>query len=136
MRAEITVAAGVLERDDGCVLIARRPVEKHAGGFWEFPGGKVGEGETARAALDRELGEELGIEVLEARPLIGYRHSYPERDVVLRVFRVLRYAGKPVGCEGQPLKWVALDMLLDNGLLPADEPIVEALKLSRAGARS
>ncbi len=136
MRPEITVAAGVLEADDGRVLIARRPEDKHAGGLWEFPGGKIAAGETARAALDRELEEELGIEVVEARPLIGYRHSYPERDVVLRVFRVLRYIGEPEGREGQPLRWVAPDELLESGLLPADEPIVDALKLSRAAARS
>lgn len=136
MGAEITVAAGVLEADDGSVLIARRPDDKHAGGFWEFPGGKLAAGETARAALDRELAEELGIEVLEAKPLIGYRHSYPERDVVLRVFRVLRYRGEPEGREGQPLRWVVPDELLDAGLLPADEPVVEALKFSRAATRS
>ena len=136
MRPEITVAAGVLEAEDGRVLIARRADSKHAGGFWEFPGGKVAAGETARAALDRELAEELGIEVVEAAPLIGYRHSYPERDVVLRVFRVLRYTGEPEGREGQPLRWVATEKLLESGLLPADEPIVEALKLSRAAVRS
>jgi len=136
VRPEITVAAGVLEADDGSVLIARRPEEKHAGGFWEFPGGKVDAAETARAALDRELAEELGIEVIEARPLIGYRHTYDERDVVLRVFRVLRYRGEPAGREGQPIRWVAPEALLESGLLPADEPIIEALKLSRAAARS
>jgi 8-oxo-dGTP diphosphatase len=136
LRPEITVAAGVLEADDGSVLIARRPEDKHAGGFWEFPGGKVAPGESARAALDRELAEELGIEVIEARPLIGYRHSYPDRDVVLRVFLVLRYRGEPEGREGQPLRWVVPDELLDAGLLPADEPVVEALKVNRAAARS
>jgi 8-oxo-dGTP diphosphatase len=136
MREEIVVAAGVIEASDGTVLIARRPEDKHAGGFWEFPGGKVRDGESARAALDRELEEELGISVLKAAPLIGYRHTYPERDVVLRVFRVHRYVGEPSGLEGQPIRWVAAEELHNSNLLPADAPIIEALLLSRAAVRS
>ncbi len=131
----IVVVAGVLENAAGRVLITQRPAGKHAAGYWEFPGGKRRPGESARAALARELREELGIHVQQAEPLIDYVHHYPERWVRLQVFRVRRYAGEPQGCEGQPLRWAMLEELLPAGLLPADEPIVRALALSRAADR-
>ncbi len=135
-RLEITVAAGVLRDSAGRVLLAQRPAEKHVGGYWEFPGGKLQAGESARAALDRELGEELGIRVLEAKPLIGYRHEYPDRDVILRVFDVVEFSGEPVGREGQPLRWLDWNQLQRfDGLLPADEPIISAIA-SKAGDRN
>ena len=80
------VAAGVIRGADGHVLIAKRPLDKHQGGLWEFPGGKVEEGETAEAALARELAEELGIAVIAARPLIQVRHDYPDKQVLLDVW--------------------------------------------------
>jgi 8-oxo-dGTP diphosphatase len=127
MRALIRVAAGVLADASGRVLVSRRPADKHAGGAWEFPGGKLAEGETPRAGLDRELAEELGIRVTGAEPLVDYTHAYPDRDVSLHVFRVTSWEGEPRGLEGQPLRWVAVAELLDAGLLPADRPIVARL---------
>jgi 8-oxo-dGTP diphosphatase len=121
------VAAGVLQDAAGRVLIARRPDHKHAGGFWEFPGGKFQAGETGSAALARELEEELGIQVEETQPLVSYAHEYPGRVVSLEIFRVLRWTGVPEGREGQPLRWVAVADLLEAGLLPADRPVVAAL---------
>lgn len=125
--AELHVAAGVIGDGDGRVLIAQRPPGSHLAGAWEFPGGKVAEGETVRAALGRELREELGIEVRVAEPLVCYRHAYPERTVLLDVWSVIDYDGEPRALEGQPLRWESLDRLLDIGLLEADRPIVEAL---------
>ncbi len=125
---DLHVAAGVLVNRQGLVLIARRPAGKHMAGAWEFPGGKVAQGETVLQALRRELREEIGIEVLSARPLISYRHVYPERTVLLDVWTVTRHAGEPRALEGQPLRWEAVDRLLDAGLLDADRPIVEALR--------
>ena len=124
---ELHVAAGVIRSGDGRVLIAQRPQGSHLAGGWEFPGGKVAEGETAREALARELREEIGIDVIEAEPLIRYRHSYPGRVVLLDVWRVARYEGEPRALEGQPLRWESLDRLLETGLLEADRPIVDAL---------
>lgn len=132
-RLAICVAAGVLADAHGRVLIAQRSADKHAGGAWEFPGGKLQAGETPREALDRELREELGIQVTRADPLLEYMHRYPDRDVTLCVFRVLAWNHEPQGRESQPLRWVHVDRLLAEGLLSADRPIVAALgDLSRA----
>lgn len=125
---EITVAAGVLCDGGGRVLIAQRPEGLHQAGWWEFPGGKLTEGESPADGLRRELAEELGITVLRAEALIDYAHSYPDRRVNLHVWLVIDYAGDPVGAEGQALRWVAVENLMDAGLLPADEPIIRAVR--------
>ncbi|MEO7387325.1 MAG: 8-oxo-dGTP diphosphatase MutT [Gammaproteobacteria bacterium] len=114
----------------GRILIAQRPPGGHVGGFWEFPGGKLKDGESVEAALARELREELGIDVEAATPFMAYRHEYPERRVELHVFLVERYAGEPQGVEGQPLRWVTVAELATSGLLEADVPIAEALSRS------
>ncbi len=124
----VRVAAGVIEDAHGCVLIARRPEAAHAGGYWEFPGGKIAADETPVEGLVRELREELGIVVEAAAPVTTYRHAYPERVVELHVFRVLGYAGEPRAMEGQPLRWVTIAELGSADLLPADQPIIEALR--------
>ena len=123
------VVAAVIDNDCGEVLLALRPREKHQGGLWEFPGGKVEAGETVRAALRRELKEELDIEVEQARPLIQVRHRYPDRNVVLDVWRVERFTGQPRGCEGQLVEWVALDDLATRAFPAANLPIVAAARL-------
>ena len=125
------VAAGVLSDAAGRVLIAQRPNGKHLAGGWEFPGGKLRAGESPAQALRRELREEIGIEVLDAEPLIRYTHDYPDRRVLLDVWRVTAFRGEPAGLEGQPLRWAPVDGLLDAGLLPADLPIIEALRQRR-----
>ncbi len=131
------MAAGILRDGHDRVLIARRPAGGHAGGFWEFPGGKLQPGETAALALQRELHEELGITIESATAFMHYQHAYPERVVELHVFLVGRYAGEPRGMEGQPLRWVTLAELPDAGLLPADLPIATALTtLQGTGHRS
>lgn len=125
--AALHVAAGVIRDGLGRVLIAQRPAGRHMAGGWEFPGGKVAAGETPLQALARELREEIGVEVHEARPLLRYRHAYPERVVLLDVWLVIAHSGEPRSLEGQPLRWEAVDRLLDAGLLEADRPIVDAL---------
>lgn len=102
------------------------------GGFWEFPGGKLGPGESPPDALVREIREELGVIVEAATPFMTYRHAYPERIVELHVFLVERYAGEPRGIEGQPLRWVSLAEFPSAGLLEADLPIAEALARLKA----
>lgn len=128
----VHVAAGALVDAAGRVLLARRPPGGHLGGLWEFPGGKLEPGESPRAGLARELGEELGIEPLAARPLIQVSHRYPEKHVLLDVWRVTRWRGEPVGREGQPLRWVSVEelaRLAAHELPAADRPIVQALGL-------
>lgn len=125
----IEVAAAVIRGADGRVLIARRPLDKHQGGLWEFPGGKIEPGESAEAALDRELREELGIRVRRARPLIRIHHDYPDKRVLLDVWEVTAFDGEPHGAEGQPLAWVSDRELPSYDFPAANRPIVAAARL-------
>jgi 8-oxo-dGTP diphosphatase len=127
-KPSINVAAGVLADELGRVLIAQRPAGGHQAGWWEFPGGKIIAKESAYHGLVRELAEELGITVHAAREFLTYTHEYPESFVTLHVFTVHRYSGCPMGVEGQALRWEPVSSLMQAGLLPADLPIVDALR--------
>lgn len=125
----VHVAAAVIRGADGRVLIAKRPQDKHQGGLWEFPGGKVEEGEAVERALARELEEELGIRVEAARPLIQVHHDYPDKQVLLDVWEVSSFTGEPHGAEGQPLAWASERELLDYEFPAANQSIVAAARL-------
>jgi 8-oxo-dGTP diphosphatase len=122
------VVVGVVQRGDE-VLLTRRMETQHQGGKWEFPGGKLEDGEDSRDALHRELLEELGIEVREARPLIRIPFDYGDRWVLLDVWTVNSFAGEPHGMEGQPSRWVPVDRLGDYEFPPANYGIVTSLQL-------
>lgn len=111
------------------MLIARRAEHLHQGGLWEFPGGKVEEGESVRAALERELQEELGIRVSRARPLLKVSHDYPDKQVLLDVWEVSAFSGEAHGVEGQPLAWVSPRQLPDYAFPAANQPIIAAARL-------
>ena len=125
----IHVVAGAVTDAVGRVLIAQRPPGKHFAGGWEFPGGKLEPGETRSAALARELKEELGIIIRQPRPLMRLRHTYDFGDVLIDMWVVMRYEGVPHGLDGQALRWCTLNELATVELLPADAPIVRALRL-------
>ncbi len=125
----IHVVAGVVIDRSRRVLIAQRPAGKHLAGAWEFPGGKLEPGEARDAGLARELREEIGITIRQPRPLIRVRHAYPYGDVLLDVWVVRRYRGHPKGLDGQRLRWCYARELPSAELLPADRPIVAALRL-------
>jgi 8-oxo-dGTP diphosphatase len=127
MKLHLLVVAAALYDSDGRVLIAERPAGKHMAGRWEFPGGKVNVGEAEAQALARELKEELGIEVTSSRPYMRLTHSYADRDVELSMWIVESYSGAPQGLDAQRLKWVQPARLLDEDILEADRPFVEAL---------
>jgi 8-oxo-dGTP diphosphatase len=124
----IEVAAAVLLRE-GCFLLAQRPAGKVYAGYWEFPGGKIESGETALYALCRELHEELGIEITEARQWLTRVFTYPHATVRLNFFRVTDWRGEPHGRENQALSWQSLPHLSVGPLLPANAPILRALQL-------
>jgi mutator protein MutT len=126
-RELVEVAAAVIERPDGSFLMASRPAGKVYAGWWEFPGGKVEAGETARQALDRELREELGIEVEQAWPWLNRTYNYPHADVMLRFFRVTRWRGEPHPHEGQSFAWTRAEApAVSSPILPANGPILKA----------
>lgn len=134
-RPEYHVTAGVLSDGEGRVLVAQRPPGKHLAGRWEFPGGKLRDGEAPLQGLKRELAEELGVTLEAAEPLIRLLHDYADRRVLLDVWRVTHYSGTPQGLDRQALDWVKPDRLPAIDLLEADRPIITALRLPRC-ARS
>ena len=123
----IHVLVGLITDGHGRWLVNCRPAGAPLAGWWEFPGGKSRPGEEPRAALARELEEELGIEVLEAQRCLTLVHDYPDKRVHLDVWRVLRYRGYAFARESQELRWVTVEECGELTLLPADGPIVERL---------
>ncbi len=128
-RRRIAVVAAVLQQADGSFLLAQRPAGKAYAGYWEFPGGKVEDGETPLAALSRELHEELGIDVTTAYPWISRDFDYPHADVHLHFFRVRAWRGELRGREQQAFAWQRLEALDVAPLLPANGPILRALDI-------
>jgi len=125
----VHVVAAVITNAEGEVLIAKRPDDKHQGGLWEFPGGKLEAAETREQALTRELKEEIGITVKQCQPLIRFRYDYPDKSVLLDVWHVDAYDGVAHGREGQPIKWVSPDNFGDYDFPAANQTIMTAAQL-------
>jgi len=138
--ARVEVAVAVITRADGSFLLCQRPAGKVYAGYWEFPGGKVEAGELPQAALARELHEELGINVELAYPWLTRDYDYEHAAVRLRFFRVVRWSGTLHGRENQRFSWQVPAAVQVAPLLPANAPILRALRLppvyaiSHAGA--
>ena len=126
----VLVSAVALIDADGRVLLAQRPAGKAMAGLWEFPGGKVHEGETPEAALIRELKEELGIDTREScLAAIGFAsHSYEDFHLLMPLYACRVWKGKMAPREGQELAWVRPARLADYPLPPADEPLIAILR--------
>ena len=125
----VRVAAAVILRPGGDVLLAQRPAGKAYEGYWEFPGGKLEPGETPRAALDRELHEELGITVVRASPWLVQRYVYPHAHVELHFFRVFEWQGEPHGHDNQAFAWQTPGRFDVEPLLPANTTVLRSLRL-------
>ena len=122
------VVAGILRDCDGRVLITERIGDHAFPGLCEFPGGKIKDGEESLPALKRELGEELGIEVLAQTLFMSLKHNYPDRSVSIDFYLIHTWTNTPKGRDGQALKWLRPDALEEGLLLPADGPVIRALR--------
>lgn len=125
----VHVAVAVLVNDADEVCISLRHPNVHQGGLWEFPGGKVEQGESVDNALIREIKEELSLVINYSRPLIKITHCYPDKKVCLHVRKILSFDGIAVGAEGQQVRWVPTDQLSQYDFPEANISIVKALQL-------
>ncbi len=124
------VAAAVIRDEDGRYLLARRPSGRHMAGLWEFPGGKVDDGEAPAAALVRELAEELDVTAAVEAPLTFAVHEEPGRRILLLFYSARILAGVPRPLEGQEVAWVAPANLPSYPTPPADAALVERLAVT------
>ena len=126
----LLVSAVALIDADGRILLAQRPEGKSLAGLWEFPGGKVEQGETPEIALIRELQEELGINTWKSclAPLTFASHSYEDFHLLMPLFACRRWEGTPQPREGQTLKWVHAKDLRNYPMPPADIPLIPFLR--------
>lgn len=131
----VNVSAGIIIKGNK-VLIAKRPNDKHQGGLWEFPGGKIELGESAEQALSRELLEEINIHVQKTHFFKQVDFDYLvekklehqlDKRVSLHFFIVSKFTGEPKGLEGQQIKWVSIERLNDYEFPEANQVVVKAL---------
>lgn len=111
------------------VLLAQRPEGKEMAGLWEFPGGKVHEGETPEEALVREIKEELDLTLksTDLEPLSFASHDYPNFHLLMPLFLCRKWEGEPKSLEGQAFEWVSINEVSNYKMPPADVPLIEAL---------
>jgi 8-oxo-dGTP diphosphatase len=128
----LLVAAAVLVNGEGRVLVQRRPAGGSMPGLWEFPGGKVEPGETPESALTRELSEELGIGVRprDLTTLTFGSAALSDRHLLLLLYRVEAWVGKPEPRHADALQWATLETLVRLDMPPADAPLVEFLRVA------
>ncbi len=119
------VVAGALAAPDGRYLLQRRPLHRHHGGLWEFPGGKVEAGERPRAALRRELAEELGIDVREEdlQELAFADAPHSPSGIVLLLYRCGTWLGEPRALEGGAIAWHRIDEMQALSMPPLDQAL-------------
>ncbi len=126
----LLVAACALVDRDGRVLLARRPSGKQHAGLWEFPGGKVEQGETAEAALVRELREELGIEPCQRclQPFAFSSHVQEGTYLLMPLYVCRQWDGFVSPREGQQVKWAPPASLEEYAMPPADRPLAAEIR--------
>lgn len=129
MTSLLLVVACALMDADGRILMSRRPMNKTHGGLWEFPGGKIEDGETPEQSLRRELWEELGVEPCEQcfQVFSFTSHSYDDNHLLMPLFLCRQWDGIPRPKEGQEIRWVFPDRIRDLELVPADIPLAQEI---------
>ena len=120
------VTAGLIWKN-GKVLIAKRPKGSHLEGFWEFPGGKQEKGESLRHCLEREITEELGIEIKAGKLFLPVKHEYDYKVISLHTFNCTLLTGEPKALQGQEIRWVGPARLCEFEFPPPDMLVVKAI---------
>lgn len=123
----VHVVIGIIVNAEQQVLIAQRLAHQEKGGMWEFPGGKVEANESAFQALQRELKEEIGIDVVEAEAWTTVTYHYPHKSVLLDTWMIKTFHGTPIGAEGQPIQWKAISELNDLEFPEGNRLIIDKL---------
>ena len=126
---KIVVSIALINNENE-ILLSKRPEEKHLSGFWEFPGGKVEEGETPEKALVREVKEELNIDINNKciAPLSFSEFDYNNFQLLLLLYICRRWDGEPMSMENNRLEWVKPNMLRDYKMPPADDALIYCLQ--------
>jgi len=125
----IEVSVGILVNTSNHVLMNQRTALQSWAGWWEFPGGKLEKKETPRQALDREIYEELGVEVLEAERWVTRRFEFEDTDVILYFFKILKWKGDASSKEGQLLSWEYFEKIDLSKVLPPNKFVPGAINL-------
>ncbi len=136
MTGRVRVAVGVLVGADRTLLIQQRRDGTDCAGLWEFPGGKLETGESPRMALQRELKEELGIEISKLSFLSTLNHDYEHAHVSLHSYLVHQWSGEVQGLEGQNVAWALPEEIRNYDLLEAAYPLLEQAVANLNGPRA
>jgi len=121
------VIIGILINSEKKILVAQRLSHQIKAGFWEFPGGKVEEGESAFKALQREFLEEIGVQISQAEPWVKFDYVYPHKHVLLDVWFIKDFSGMPIGAEGQPIRWISANEMTNLSFPEGNKIIIEKL---------
>jgi 8-oxo-dGTP diphosphatase len=123
------VAVGVLKNSQGKILLSKRAEHLHQGGLWEFPGGKVEQGESVFDALVREFQEEVNVTIQHAEPLLTISHDYGDKQVLLDVWFSSEFVGEAKSNDNQLIAWVLAEDLDQYEFPKANAAIVAKLQL-------
>lgn len=127
----LQIAVGIIRNPQDEIFITQRAADAHMANKWEFPGGKIEQGESPEQAVIRELEEEVGIVARSAQLFDKLEYQFPDRHITLWFYLVEQWEGEPWGKEGQPGRWVAMSELNADKFPPANEPVITQLMQTR-----